>query len=399
MAPPATAQAGMFMEKSENLRICYFIDSLRRDGAQNILAKLTNGLVSRGYDQRVYCLNDARSPSMVIKITDGGTDVVTIGKVKLLTTIGLLKIFIDLKKWSPHVVVTFLPFAHIIGRTLAGLAAVPFVVSSIRQRNVDAWFGYYTLSRLTARWADKVVFNSRDVIEFALANEGVREHQVCYIPNGVEILPEPSGERSIRVRRKLGIGASTRVIGTVGRLYPQKGLIYLLQAFAKVAPRVDDTILLIVGEGPLLQDLKGEARDLGVHDKVRFLGERSDVPELLNAFDVYVQSSLFEGMPNAVMEALAAARLVAATQVDGISELIEHGTNGLLVPPGDSEALAEAIIYALENQAKAMRMGAAAKLRMGTDFSVDKMVGRFDSLFRGLIGASRQACWINSGYD
>jgi len=378
----------MFMEKSENVRICFFIDSLRRDGAQNILAKLANGLISKGYDQRVYCLNDAQSPSMVKKITEGGTDVVTIGKAKLLTATGLLKIFIDLKKWSPHIVVTFLPFSHIIGRTLARLASVPFVVSSIRQRNVHTPFWYYPLSRLTARWADKVVFNSRDVIEFALANEGVREHQVSYIPNGVEIPAEPSADRSHQVRGELGIAASTLVIGTVGRLYAQKGVTHLLQAFTKVVHGLDDSILLIVGEGPLLKHLKGESRDLGIDANVRFLGERSDVPELLNAFDVYVQSSLFEGMPNAVMEALAAALPVVATEVDGISELIDDGRNGRLIPPGDSEALADAIIYARENESEARRMGAAARLRMKAEFSVDKMVTGFDRLFRGLIDAS-----------
>jgi len=367
------------------IRVCYLIDSLRRDGAQTALCNLVSGLADRGYLQQVYCLNDVVHRDIVERLTQARAHVEVIGKVSLATGWGLLRIFRDLRRWQPAITVTFLPFADVIGRTLAKMAGIPVIVSSVRTRSVDRPRWHFLLCRLTSAWADKVVFNSKDAISFSLTNEGVRSDQVVYIPNGVGIDPIRHPGISAAIRSELSIPSNAMVVGTIGRLYPQKGHVYLLRAFEKVLRLLDNVVLLVIGKGPLLPGLRQEASRLGIASKVYFLGERSDVAHLLQCMDLYVQASLFEGMPNAVMEAMASGKPVVATGVDGTQELIEHGKTGWLVESADAGTLAEMITWVLRNQQQAALVGAAAAGRMAEDFSLEKMVSSFDRLFRHLL--------------
>ena len=131
-------------------------------------------------------------------------------------------------------------------------------------------------------------------------------------------------------------------------------------------------------------ELEAEVLRLGITGQVRFLGERADVPDLLACMDVYVQASIYEGMPNAVMEAMAAGKPVVATGVDGTRELIVDGKTGWLVEPSDTRAMADHIVYALKNIAEARCVGETAAQRIAEDFSLDKMILAYDKLYREL---------------
>jgi glycosyltransferase involved in cell wall biosynthesis len=344
-----------------------------------------DGLARRGYEQRIYSLNDVAAPSMVRMLADSGAAVEIIGKARLLSTWGLLRLFRDFKRWRPHIVQTFLFFGDIVGRTLARAAGVGVIVSSVQTHNVDKSRWQLFLDRLTAPWAHGMVACSKHIIPFMLAEEGVTSSQVAHIPNGIDTARYRACVDGHAIRARLGIAPSTRVIGMVGRLYPQKGHKYLLDAFAQVASRLDDSVLLVVGDGPLLPRLQASAVNLGIGSRVRFLGERSDVPDILAAMDLYVHSSLWEGMPNAVMEAMARGRPVVATSVDGNKELITDGETGWLVEPADSEALASRIIHAAAHPREAGRMAAAAARHIELRFSADAMVTDFDRLYRNLL--------------
>lgn len=372
-------------ENPEPIRLCHFIDSLRRDGAQRALLHLVAGLSSKGYAQRVYCLNDVVDQDLLARLRETGADVRVVGKIGILTGIGLVRTFGDLRTFRPHIVQTFLPVSDNVGRCLAKAAGAPVIVSSIRTRNVDKRFWQLFLDRRTTRWADAVIFNCRSAVEFGLKYEGVRPEQVEYVPNGVNPIPPPEPRALAALRRELGLKARTAVVGTVGRLYPQKGHGDLLEAFASVRRRVPEAVLLVVGKGPLLGRLQSTAEDLGIADRVRFLGGRNDVPLLLGLMDVYVHASLFEGMSNAVMEAMAAGKPVVATAVDGTVELIEHDRSGKLVKPGDPRELAEALIETLLDSHAADRLGREAARRVETDFSIEKMVDSFDGIYRRLL--------------
>jgi glycosyltransferase involved in cell wall biosynthesis len=371
------------------IRIGYVIDSLSRDGTQTFLVNLVKGLAERDYEQRVYCLNNVVNADILRALTDSRAHVVVIGKVQLATLIGFSRLFIEFRRWRPVIVQTFLPFGDTIGRALAHAASVPILVSSIRCRNINKSWWQFLLDRMTIRWVDRVIFNSQQVIPFALSYEGVRAEQAVYIPNGVSFEQQSRSLDALGIRSKLGISPAARVIGTVGRLSPQKGHRYLLSAFAQVLAQVPSAVLLVIGDGPLRSELAEEARQLEIAERVHFLGQRGDVPDLLACMDVYVQSSLFEGMPNAVMEAMAAGKPVIATAIDGTKELISDGETGWLVEPSDAKAMAEGIVTVLKNPTEARRRGAAAAQRVRTDFSLERMVNAYDQLYRSLLSEKR----------
>ena len=375
------------------IRLAHVIDSLRRHGTQAALIYLVGGLAERGYEQRVYCLNDAVDADVRRRLTLSGAGVTIIGKRQLLTGRGVIALYQELRRWQPAIIQTFLPFADVIGRTIARAAHVPVIVSSIRARNIDKRRWQLLLDRITLRWVDRVVFNSQHVIPFSIQQEGVRPEQVIYIPNCVQVYQTSITRTSAEIRSQLNIPLEAGVIGTVGRLYPQKGHTYLLAAFGKVLETEPNAFLLLIGDGPLRRQLESQALQIGVAERTRFLGERLDIPDLLATLDLYVQPSIYEGMPNALMEAMAVGKPVIATNVDGIRELVSHAETGWLVEAGEPEALAARIVYALQSIDESAHVGAAAAERMVLDFSVDRMLAAYDQLYRGLLayelGASR----------
>jgi glycosyltransferase involved in cell wall biosynthesis len=213
--------------------------------------------------------------------------------------------------------------------------------------------------------------------------EGVQADKVLFVPNGIPMPPPPSGAD---LRAELGIPAGAPVIGSVSVLRPQKALDVFIRASVPLLRDLPDLRVLIAGEGPL----KGELAELvasfpDVQDRLLLLGYRSDVPDVLAALDVAVSSSLFEGSPLAVMEFMEAARPIVATTVGGVPDLIDDGVHGLLVPPGNADALGAAIRRMLDDRDAARAMGERARERRRRDFDVDLMVRRFEALYLRLL--------------
>lgn len=371
---------------TEPIRIAYVIDSLGKGGAQTALIYLVQYLATRDYEQRIYCLNDIIHLDYKKSLLECNVGIKQIGKKQIVMGIGLVRILADwLLIWKPTIVFTLLFYSDTIGRTIAKITNRPIIISSIRARNIDKKPWQLYLDKLTARWAQKVIFNSKGVIPFAQQYEGIQPKQVIYIPNGVRTTFNKFNFNPLIKRKELGITTDTFIIGSIGRLNPQKGFLYLFQSIKIVQQQFPNCFVLIIGSGILLETLQTLLTELNLSDKVSFLGERTDIPELLLCMDVYVQSSLFEGMPNALMEAMALGKPVIATAVDGTLELIEEGKTGWLVEPTNSAMLAKKISYVLEHPNQAKEMGIAAAKKMTQDFSIEKMGESYDTLFHELI--------------
>jgi glycosyltransferase involved in cell wall biosynthesis len=377
---------------SRQCRICHVIDHLSLHGAQVYLAKLVRGLSEKGYKQRIYGLNDPRSPEIDEMLSSAGAKVETIGKVKLISLYGLVKLFLDLRAWRPHVLQTFLPFSDVIGRSLGRFSRVPVIVSVVTQPNVEKWGWQYAVDRVTAPWADRVVFNSRAIVPFALSREGVKPEQVEYIPNGIELDSPSRPDAGQAMRQRLDIRVDAKVVGCVARLYPQKGHMHLLDAFSEVVKQVRTAVLLVVGDGPLRLDLERRAAERGIAGATKFLGNRPDLRDLLECMDLYVQSSLWEGMSIALMQAMLRGLPVVATKVDGTLEIVENGRTGFLVQPGDSHGLAQSILNALSNRDETHRVAERGASLIRREFSVRKMVDSFDDLYHRLMKDSGKPC-------
>ncbi len=241
---------------------------------------------------------------------------------------------------------------------------------------------------LIARRADAFVAVSQADRRRMIEVERIDPGKVVVVPNAIPTRM-PSVDRDVRA--ELGIPADALVIGTVCVLRPQKALDMMLAAVARLRTRFPSCRMVIAGEGGERQRLEALASELDIEETIRFLGQRDDVPDVLAAFDVFVLSSDFEGMPLAVIEAMGAGIPVVATRVGGIPDLIDDGAQGLLVPARDPDALAEAIGDLLSNPERARRLGAAGRERREREFDIDVAVRRVERLYEDLYAGSAEA--------
>jgi glycosyltransferase involved in cell wall biosynthesis len=354
------------------MKILYCIDHLRADGTQRFLTQLVEGLNVRGHQQSVLCLNGSVDSEVIARLASASAEVATIGKLPLLGGYGVIRAWHWVKDRRFDVGVTLLFASDVVGRTLMHAAGMPRVLSSLRARNIHYTPWQRWLVRRTMPWADAVILNSASVREFAIEQEGASPERIHVIPNGVRLEDYAVPIDRDMVRSELGLPVNQPVIGSAGRLTDQKGYDVLLQAMA-LLPR-PEIHLLLIGSGEEELNLHKLAETLGLEARIHFFGYRHDVPRLLHALDVYVQPSRFEGMPNALLEAMAAGCPVVATAVDGNRELIDDGVHGWLTPVDNAAALAEAIKNAVVDRNEAQQRAACAQQRVQNEFSVEAMV-------------------------
>ena len=237
---------------------------------------------------------------------------------------------------------------------------------------------------LTEQRVDKFLVVSDRLVETLRKRRRMRPERVVRIYNGVELDafdPRLSGRP---FRQELGIGEDTFLVGAVGRMVWQKGFEYLVRAIPAILQDKPGTCFVFVGDGPLLQDLERIAEGLSLGQSVRFCRFREDVAHVLAALDLLALPSLCEGFPMVTLEAMAMAKPIVATGIDGVTEQIDSGVNGLLVPPGDSEALAAAVVELAADRSRAEAMGKAARKKVEQRFSVETMVKETLAVYNGI---------------
>lgn len=301
---------------------------------------------------------------------------------------------LDLRSWAPlyrilrrerfDVIHSHMFGSNVWGVVMGRLARVPVVVAHEHTWSFEGQPLRRLLDReLIGRRSDAFVAVSAEDRRRMIAVEGVAQDKVLVVPNG--IAASPAAEAPHDVRAEFGISASAPVLGAVGVLRPQKALDVLLRAAAMLVDEFETLRVVVVGDGPERDSLAALARELGIGDHVILTGFRSDARSILAAFDVAVSSSAFEGSPLATMEFMDAALPIVATRVGGVPDLIEDGVHGLLVEAGDVEALAAGVRQILANRSAAQAMGQRARKRRRSEFDVEVMVSRFESLYERLL--------------
>ncbi len=244
--------------------------------------------------------------------------------------------------------------------------------------------------RLLRHRTDGAIAVSRSTREFLVTQRFVPEDRVRLIWNGApleEFAPVPR-ERALAARRTLGLPDDGLVVGTIGRLNAQKGHRFLLDAAARLLARVGRARVLVAGDGDLMEPLRAQAAALGIAGQVIFAGHRTDVPDLLGALDVFCISSLYEGTPLALFEAMAAGKAIVSTSVDGCREVLEDGVTGVLVPPADAEALAAGLERVLCDGSLRATLGRQA-LAASRQYDVRACVDAMQSFYDDLLAAPR----------
>jgi len=260
------------------------------------------------------------------------------------------------------------------GRVVAGRRSAPV------ERGVRA-----VLEDLVVRLADRVVVNAE-----ALRPRGAAAARTDVIPSGVDtdvFRPRPDARAAMRTR--LGFGNDEPVIGTVGRLEARKGTATLIAAAARLAKKgLSDLRVVVVGDGPLRDELPALAARLGISGRVAMLGDRSDIPEILAALDIFVLPSRTEGMSNALLEAMATALPVVATAVGGNPEVVAAEMTGVLVPVDDSMAMADAVLRLLTTPTLAGELGGAARRHVEERYGARAMVRRLEAIYAAVADAA-----------
>ena len=280
------------------------------------------------------------------------------------------------------IVMTTLFYADILG-AIVGKAAGAKGVFSWETISSPEWLIARRLFpyRLFIRMADSVISVSEATRTWLIEKRGVSPYHIKVIPYGVNLAFFHTNSAA-KIKENFGFSQTDKIIGMVGRLHPQKGHQYLIEAAKIVTSRIPNSKFAIVGDGPLRHELERHAQSAGLENHFHFMGFRHDVPELIQIFDIFTLPSLYEGLPNVVLEAMACGLAVVATPVDGTKEAVIHNETGLLIPPENSEALANALIDLLINPEKAKRFGQEGRKRVENYFSLEKQVQQFEELYQ-----------------
>jgi glycosyltransferase involved in cell wall biosynthesis len=300
---------------------------------------------------------------------------------------GLLRLWRFLKAARPDILHTHLFRANVWGRLLGGALGVPVILSSEHSMTHDDIEGHRRTPLLsaidtgTARCCDKIIAVSEATRKYLVENS-IPEEKIEVVLNSIDTVRFAAGGHGEAIRTEFGL-AGAEVVTIVARLHPNKNHALLIEAFSRLHARRPQAKLLIVGSGPLEPALRAQA-EVGAPGAVVFAGARGDIPAIMAASDVVVLCSEREPFGKALVEAMAAARPVIGSAVDGIPEVVVDRETGLLVPPGNCAALAEAMETLLANPEMAASMGRAGQLRAQKHFDIRKSVERFQDIYSEL---------------
>jgi glycosyltransferase involved in cell wall biosynthesis len=365
------------------LKVLQLIPTLDRSGAEKQMVVLAKLLPRDRFHVEVAALT--RLGPLEAELSAAGVPVTVIGKRLKVDPIALYRLAKFLKARAFDVVQTWIFAASTYGRVASRMAGVPVVV--VAEMAVDLWKGRFEqfVDRWLVQWCDRVVGNSQAVVAF-YRQLGLPDDRLAMIYSGVED-EEPPVIDPGSIRAMFGFPPRAPLVLFAGRLAEQKRVDVLLKALDLLQHVQSDVCTLIAGDGPLRQQLEETARAYHLSTRVRFLGHRNDIPQLLAASDVLVLPSAYEGLPNVILEAMRFRKPVVASAAPGTTEVVVDGETGLLVPVGDVTLLTRAIRDIVRDPARARRLGEAGRVRAELHFSAATMVAQFAELYEQLAGS------------
>jgi glycosyltransferase involved in cell wall biosynthesis len=302
-----------------------------------------------------------------------------------------------MRRFRPHVVHTHTAKAGVLGRLAARLSGVPVVVHTYHGHVLRSYFGplatafFRGLERLLGRSTDALVAVS-DSVKEDLVGLGVADaDKIRVVPLGLELTSLTGTLPRRALRAESGVPEDAPLVGIVGRLAPIKDVPTFLAAAARVRASAPETRFAVVGDGEERHALEAEARRRGLEGAVHFHGWHRDMARVYGDLDVVVNCSRNEGTPVALIEALAAGRPVVATAVGGTPDLLAGGRHGTLIPPGDPQVLAHAILDVLRSPADARARAARGRAYVLRQHSADRLVADVDHLYRQLLNLPVEA--------
>lgn len=354
------------------------------------LVTLVRHLHERTYSCHVFSLQ-GKGPlcdhlsKLGVSIHSGGLQAEDLSRAPWKVILAELKLFQIIKDLKPVVVHSFLPLVTFMGALAGRVLRVPLVITSRRALGThqERQAILRPLDRMANRLSHFVTVNSKAVWDDVLSRDHIDPNKLALIYNGIDARPfELASEVKGKLRNHMGLRDLDKVIIVVANLIPYKGHLDFLKAAREVKDGIPETAFWLIGEDRGIQkDLEAAAKDLGIGDSVLFMGQRSDIPSLLAASDLFVLPSHEEGFSNVILEAMAAGLPVVATKVGGNSEAVVDGTTGWLVPPRNPAAMAGKIVDLLSDPKKATAWGLQGRERVREHFTIEQMVEKQLTLY------------------
>ena len=367
------------------LRVALCIGQLEPGGAERCLAKLALGLNRRRFEPVVYCLGrppQAPQAELQEQLLAAGIETHFLGvRARWRMLASVLRLTRQMRKRRPTILQSFLYRANVAGALAGRLARVPHIVASVRVADPRPF--RLRIERAATRNVERFACVSRSVADYCRDVAKLPTQKLVVIPNGVEV------ERFCNLTpmnlAELGIPPGRRALCFVGRLDRQKNISWLLTEARELLAATPRHDLLLVGEGPQRRKLQRQCAELGLVDRVHFIGWRPDVPRIMAACDLLILPSAWEGMPNVLLEAMASAKPVVATDVEGVRQILGSLAPQQVLPEPDGRLLRERVTAILGNPQLALRLGQENRLRVQHEYAVRLMIEADERVYLSLI--------------
>lgn len=363
--------------------ITHVVENLNRGGLERVVLDLVKLQQQQGYRCQVVCLFERGA--LAHELDALGIPVHACGKRRGLDLAALARARRLIRAHATEVLHTHNAVAHYLAvLACLGLGVDKVINTRHGMGGMRRWDRAEMLYRAGLAGTDIVTMVCEAACRGAIERGLVPPGKLQVVPNGLRVQDFAAATSAARTRlqQALGLPPRTRLVGTVGRLNWAKDQASLIRAFGRVHEQLPDSALVLVGDGSLRSELESCAQREGLAAAVHFLGDRDDVRELLQGLDLFALSSVSEGYSMALLEASATALPIVATDVGGNREIVHDGLSGIIVPPNDVEALAQAIIDLLRDPARAARFGAAARAMVETRGSLEAVAARYAELYR-----------------
>lgn len=374
------------MEKK--FRILYLTTTSQLYGAEKMVYELSKRINKDRFEPMVCTIKDDLDNQLLSQLRKEGVKTACLKIEKKWEVWKAIHFFSIIKNFKPDILQSFLFFDNILARIFGKFMSIPVIISG--QRNVEIHRSQLRnfIDRVTLPLADYIVSNSKAGKQILVNREKIDEKKIEVIYNGIDIQDFNKKQKAdlADLFTSESFFSNKFIVGFIGSLTQQKGLNVLFEAAAELKEKSLNIILVLIGEGKRKQELEQLTKELGIEDIVYFTGYKDMGWKFMRLFDVLVSPSLWEGMPNVVIEAMAQGIIVVATNVGGIPELIEEGKDGFLVESKNIHALVDKISYIFNlPEEKRIEIRENAQKKIIKNYSIEKMVREYESLYQDLL--------------
>jgi glycosyltransferase involved in cell wall biosynthesis len=367
----------------KKISVLHLVEDLKIGGIEKVIFDLATNLNRNLYTVDVWCI--ARGGEIAEKLVRAGVRVRILGIPSYYNLFNIIRIARFIRMHKPDILHGHTYFSNTICRISGRLACVPVIIAHVHNTYCNYSYRNLLVERILSFFTNKIICCSNAVRNFVLKCEKISSQKAVVIHNGIDQKKFHKEFEISNLREHLKISSNTMVIITVASLTEKKGHRFFLEALKKIKLGYADIKWLIVGDGPIRKKLEELTQEFNLKDTVIFTGLRNDVSELLNNSDIFVLPSLKEGLPLAVIEAMSTGLPVVATSVGGVTEIIEDEKTGLLIPPGNPDAISSAVMILLKDIKKREYIGRHGRKSVIENFASDKMVAKVEQLYSDCI--------------